>query len=81
MGHRQDGCLAFEGWLGEEHGQDDDDKDKRDVNQNEEKRSEEEVMRTYQDWLDSVDCREVMKRCAEEERIPRHLWRPPWYPN
>ena len=34
----------------------------------------------YENWLEYVENREIEERFAEEERVLRELWRPPWYP-
>ena len=36
--------------------------------------------RAYEDWLDIIEQRELEEKYAEEERLVRSLWRPPWYP-
>ena len=36
--------------------------------------------KAYEDWLDIIEQRELEDKYAEEERIVRSLWRPPWYP-
>ena len=34
----------------------------------------------YDNWLEYVEQREEEERFAEEERVLREMWRPPWYP-
>ena len=36
--------------------------------------------KAYEDWLDIIEQRELEDKYAEEERLVRSLWRPPWYP-
>ena len=34
----------------------------------------------YENWLEYIEQREEEEKYAEEERVLREMWRPPWYP-
>lgn len=34
----------------------------------------------YENWLEYIEQREQEEKFAEEERLLREMWRPPWYP-
>ena len=34
----------------------------------------------YENWLEFIEQREQEEKYAEEERLLREMWRPPWYP-
>ncbi len=51
----------------------------KDVNDNSEQRLE-AAREAYDNWLEFVEQREEEDRFAEEEKMLREMWRPPWYP-
>ena len=56
---------------------------KKSVNLQEKKSSKERLEAArdaYDNWLEYVEQREEEERLAEEERVLREMWRPPWYP-
>jgi colicin import membrane protein len=54
---------------------------KTDENGNNDKHERLEAARdAYDNWLEYVEQREEEERFAEEERVLREMWRPPWYP-
>ena len=73
--------TAFKAWLSKK--QEDHKKSTgklKDVNGNDKTQRLEAAKEAYESWLDYVEQREEEERFAEEEKVLRELWRPPWYP-
>lgn len=78
-GKKEDAESAFKAWKAakDEMKKSRSDGSKLDKNNNE---RNDAARRAYDDWLEFTEQREREEKYAEEERILRDLWRPPWYP-
>ena len=81
--------AAFKAWLSKKQSENNNVNNNKNVNKNEKSTDPpdkdksqrlEAAKEAYESWLDYVEQREDEERFAEEERILRELWRPPWYP-
>ena len=81
---KEDAEAAFKAWKRKKEENGEKDPSIKSNGENEEEGRKEKIKaarKAYDDWLEYIEQREIEDKFAEEEKILRHLWRPPWYPS